>query len=65
MQFGNVGFIDTVASIYAVHAQNSYKIASLETYINNQAYITRNYDYVLGLGKIPKEVLENWRNRLL
>lgn len=65
MQFGDVGFIDTIASIYAVHAKNSYKIASLETYIDNQAYIIKNYNYVLTLWKIQKSDLDIWKNRLL
>lgn len=65
MQYGDVGFIDTVASIYAVHAKNSYKIASLETYLNNQSYITRNYNFVLALGQIPVKTLDIWKERLL
>ena len=65
MQYGDVGFIDTVASIYAVHAKNSYKITSLETYLSNQSYITRNYEFVLDLKQIPVETLDIWKERLL
>ena len=49
MLLGDVGFINTIASIYAVHAKNSYKIATVDTYLDNQLYITQNYDRTLKL----------------
>lgn len=65
MLLGDVGFINTIASIYAVHAKNSYKIATVDTYLDNQLYITQNYDRTLKLWLIEKDLLDAWKERLL
>ncbi len=65
MMFGNVWFIDTIASLYRVHAKNSYKVASVETYLENESYIHRNYDFALAVGNCSSEELSTWKNRLL
>lgn len=65
MVFGDVWFIDTVASLYRVHAQNSYKIAPLEVFIKNENYILRNYDFVWEKGNCTPDELFSWKDRLL
>lgn len=63
MMFWKIAFIPILWSIYRLHSKNSYKIASLETYIKNTDYITRNYDFAKKY--IDINILNIWKNRMI
>lgn len=65
MMFGDVGFINTVASLYRIHAKNTYKVVSADTYLRNEAYIHRNYEFAKKTWKFTLHELNEWRDRLL
>jgi hypothetical protein len=63
MMFWKISFIPVIWSIYRLHSKNSYKIASLETYIKNTDYIIRNYNFAKKY--IDINILNIWKNRLI